>query len=192
MTLRHLDGAVEGLVVVPEALVVGAVARLVDVEQRHDEPGPLVVAADAARRLDVLGVRLGLAEHDHQPEPRDVETDRDHVGRDRAVHALLDLVERRLESAPRLGHLVGRHARGQLDHLGEGLAVLKEPGLLADPLARAVALDRVLDLLLENPARAAQLAQAVEVAEHRHVRVGGILRRSCGRRRRGRRARRRP
>ena len=37
---RHLDRAVEGLVVVPEALVVRAVARLVDVEERHDEPGP--------------------------------------------------------------------------------------------------------------------------------------------------------
>ena len=90
---RHLDGAVEGLVVVPEAFVVGTVARLVDVEERHDKPRPLVVSADAARGLDVLGVRLRLAEDDHQPEPRDVEADRDHVRRDGAVHALLDVVE---------------------------------------------------------------------------------------------------
>ena len=93
--------------VVPEALVVGAVARLVDVEERHDEPRPLVVAADAARGLDVLGVRLGLAEDDHQPEPRDVEADRDHVRGDGAVHTLLDLVEAALQAPPRLGHLVG-------------------------------------------------------------------------------------
>ena len=126
--------------VVPEALVVRAVARLVDVEQRDDEPGSLVVAADAARRLDVLGVRLGLAEHDHQPEPLDVEADRDHVRRDGAVHALRLIMERTLESASRFGHLVGRHARGQLHHLREGLAVPEEPGLLADALARPVAL----------------------------------------------------
>ena len=122
--------------VVPEALVVGAVPRLVDVEQRHDEPRPLVVATDAARGLDVLGVRLRLAEHDHQPEPRDVEADRDHVGRDRAVHALLDVVEAQRQPPPRLGHLVGGHARGQLHDLRERLAVLEEPALLADALAR--------------------------------------------------------
>ena len=51
----------------------------------------------------------------------------------------------------------------------------KSPRSLADALALPVGLDRVLDLLLEDPPRAAQLAQAVEVAEHRHVRVGGVL-----------------
>ncbi len=172
---RHLDGAVERLVVVAEALVVRAVARLVDVEERDDEPGPLVVAADAARRLDVLGVRLRLTEHDHQPEPRDVEADRDHVRRDGAVDALLDVVEANPQPPPRLGHLVGGHARGQLHDLREVLAVLEEPALFADPLAAAVGLDRVLNLFLEDPPRPAQLAQAVEVAEHRHVRVGGVL-----------------
>ena len=161
--------------VVPEALVVGAVPRLVDIEERDHEPGSLVVATDAARGLDVLGVRLRLTEHDHQPEARDVEAHGDHVRRDRAVDPLLDLVEWRLESAARLGHLVGRNARGEFDHLGEVLAVLEEPSLFADPLAASVGLDRILDLLLEDPARPAQLAQAVEVAEHRHIRVGGVL-----------------
>ena len=94
---------------------------------------------------------LRLTQDDHQPEPRDVEAHRDHICSDRTVHALLDLMEPALETAPRLGHLVSRHARGQLHHLGEGLAVAEESGLLADPLARSVGLNRVLDLLLEDP-----------------------------------------
>jgi hypothetical protein len=65
--------------------------------------------------------------------------------------------------------------RRQPDHFGEGLAVLKRAGLLADPLPRAVALQRVLDLLLEDASCAAQLAQGVEVAEDRHVRVCGVV-----------------
>jgi hypothetical protein len=63
-----------------EALVVGAVAGAVDVEEGDDEARALLVAADAAGRLDVLGGGLGLAEHDHEAEAGDVEADRDHVG----------------------------------------------------------------------------------------------------------------
>ena len=40
-----------------------------------------------------------------------------------------------LEPPARLGDLVGGDARGQLHDLGERLAVLEEPGLLADALA---------------------------------------------------------
>ena len=46
------------------------------------------------------------------------------------------LVERRLEPPARLGDLVGRHARGQLDDLVERLAVGEQRLGLADP-ARA-------------------------------------------------------
>src|SRR5688572_17537607 len=74
---RDLDRTVEGLVVVAEALVVRSVPGLVDVQNRDDEPGFGRIAADAARRLDVLRVALGLAEDDHQPEPGDVEPDGD-------------------------------------------------------------------------------------------------------------------
>src|SRR5690606_3629385 len=80
---RHaadLDRAVEGLVVVTEALVMRTVARLVNVEERHNEARPRIVSTHATRRLDVLGVRLRLAEYTHQPEPGDVEANRDHVG----------------------------------------------------------------------------------------------------------------
>ena len=85
------------------------------------------------------------------------------------------LIEGLAEAAPRLGNLVGRHSRGQLDYFGERLAVLEEPALFTDTAALTVAADRVADLLLEDPPGAAQLAQAVEVPEDRHVRVGGVL-----------------
>ena len=58
---RHagrLDAAVERFVVGGEPLVVRPVARLVDIQDGHDQAGPLVVAADAAGRLDVLGAGL--------------------------------------------------------------------------------------------------------------------------------------
>ena len=171
---RRLDGAVERLVEDLEPLEVRAVARPVDVEQRHDQAGPVGVAADAARRLDVLGAGLGLAEHDHQAQPGDVEADRDHVGGDRHVHPVL-LVEPQGQPALRLGDLVGGHAGGQLDDLVGDRPVGEEPLLLADPLAVGVAGEPGVDLVLDDPPAAAQLAQAVEVAEQRHVGVGGVV-----------------
>lgn len=74
------DAAVEGLVIGGEAFVVRAVARAMDVEQGHHQAGAVRVATDAAAGLDVFGAGLGLAENDHQPQPGDVEADRDHVG----------------------------------------------------------------------------------------------------------------
>ncbi len=56
--------------VVPEALVVGAVPWLVNVEQRHDEPRRAIVAADSARRLNVLGRGLWLTETTINPSRR--------------------------------------------------------------------------------------------------------------------------
>jgi hypothetical protein len=96
-------------VVVPEALVVGTVPWLVDVEKCDNEPGSLIYATNTARGLDVLGSRLRLTEHDHQPQTRDVEAHGDHVCRDRTVNPLVDLVEWSLKSAACLGHLVGRN-----------------------------------------------------------------------------------
>src|SRR5437588_5621069 len=103
---RHLDGTVEGLVVVPKALVVGSVAWLMNVKERDDEPRPRVVAPHAASGLDVLGVRFRLTEDDHQPQPGDVESDGDHVCRYGAVDPL-GLVESALQSAPRFSNPVG-------------------------------------------------------------------------------------
>ncbi len=74
--------------VVAEPLVVRAVAWFAEVQESDDEAGLAGVAADAAGGLDVLGVRLGLAEHHHEAEALDVEADGNHVGGDGAVHAL--------------------------------------------------------------------------------------------------------
>ena len=95
-----LDRAVERFVVVPEALVVRPVARPVHVVEHHDQPGAVVVASDPAGGLDVLGVGLRLSVHQHQPEALNVQTHRDHVGRDGAVHPLLAVVKGRLQPAP--------------------------------------------------------------------------------------------
>ena len=82
----RLDRAVEGAMEQPELLVVGAVARLVQVEHASP-PGPGLSAspADAAGGLDVLGRGLRLTLNEHQAEAGDVEADRDHVGGERHV-----------------------------------------------------------------------------------------------------------
>ena len=85
----YFDEAIERLVVMAEALVVGTVLRLVDVKECDDEPRALVVTTHATGCLDVLCVRLWLTEHYHQPETWDVETRGDHVRRDGPVHSLV-------------------------------------------------------------------------------------------------------
>ena len=45
-----------------------------------NEARPRELAADATRRLDVLGGRLRLADDRHQAEPRHVHAHGDHVG----------------------------------------------------------------------------------------------------------------
>ena len=153
----------------------GAVTRLVDIEERDDKPRPRVVATHAACGLDVLGVRLRLPKHDHQSKSLDVEAHRDHVCRDGAVHTLRPIMEANPEAPARLGHHIRRHARGELHHLREGLAVLEESAVFAHALADAIGLDGVLHLFLEDPAGPTQFAQAVEVPEHGHVGVGRVL-----------------
>lgn len=160
--------------VVAEALVVRAVAGLVDVEHRHHETRRLV-AAYAAGGLDVLRGGLRLAEHAHQSEPRDVQPHGDHVGGDRGVHPLLG-AGREVQPSPRVGDLRGRHPGGQLDRHLEVRPVGEEAGVVADPPpTAAVVLDRIGDLLFQDAPRPAQLAQAVEVPQERHVAVGRVL-----------------
>src|SRR5690606_27920138 len=78
---RGLHSAIEALVPGGEALVVAAIARAVDIEERDDQPRTLVVTTHAAGSLDVLRCGLGLSQHRHETETGDVETDRDHVRR---------------------------------------------------------------------------------------------------------------
>ena len=74
----RLDVAVQRAVIGGEVLVVGEVAAAARVVHRDDEPGH--TTSDARGGLDVLGARLRLTHDDHQPEPVDVDADRDHVG----------------------------------------------------------------------------------------------------------------
>ena len=50
-----------------------SVARLVQVEDDNNEARAIVVAANAAGRLDIFGRRFRLALYDHQSETQDVE-----------------------------------------------------------------------------------------------------------------------
>ena len=88
-----LNRAIEGLVVMPKPLIVRAIPRLVDIEERDHQSWSLVVATHSAGGLYILGVRFRLPDHDHQTEARDVEAYGDHVRRYRAVDPLLDFVE---------------------------------------------------------------------------------------------------
>ena len=83
-------------------------------------------------------------------------------------------VEGAAQAPPRLRDLVGADPRSQLDHIGEAGTVPKQALRLAEAPALAVALERVLHFFFENAPGASELAQAVEVAEHRHVRIRRI------------------
>ena len=71
----RLHAAVERLMISGEALIVRSVPRLVDIEKGDHEARALVIAADAARSLDVLRGSLRLAVHDHKPQARNVQAD---------------------------------------------------------------------------------------------------------------------
>ena len=87
-----------------------------------------------------------------------------------------------LEALFRLRHLIGRNARGQFHRLLDA-AIGKRPVLRIDaPPLRPVASGAIPHFVLDNPARAAKLAQRVEVAKRRHVRIGGVRALPIGRR----------
>ena len=106
---RPIEGRVKRL----EALVVRTVTWTMHVEECHDQAWLVLVSTDSACGLDVLGGRLRLTEHDHQPEARDVQADRDHVRRQRDVYTFLRAVllrEADGQTRLRRGHLVGAFA----------------------------------------------------------------------------------
>ena len=160
----------------PEALVVGAVAWFVGVQQCDDEPRLRISAPHATRRLDVLGMRLWLAHDDHKPEPGNIETYRYHVGGNGEIHPVV-LVERGSQLSAGFRDLVRAHPGREFYNLPDVLSVLQEICSRPDaPSLAADALQGVLDFLLHDPTRTAQLAQAIEVAENRHVRIGRVVR----------------
>jgi len=86
-----------------------AVARLVQIEDRNDEPRSVRVAPDPTDGLDILGRSLWLALHEHQAEAENVEPDRDHVCRERDIDGLAAPLEWRFEPLLGLGNLIGRN-----------------------------------------------------------------------------------
>ena len=86
------------------------------------------------------------------------------------------------EALLRPRHLIGRDARGELHRLLDGAIGKRAVRRVDPPPLRAVARGAIAHLVLDDPARAAELAQRVEVAERRHVGIGGVL---AGLRRRG-------
>ena len=62
-----------------ELLEMGSVSRLVQIKDHDNNARPSMIAANTACRLDVLGRRLRLPLDDHQAEPQNVQTDRNHV-----------------------------------------------------------------------------------------------------------------
>ena len=99
-----------------EPFVMRSVTRPVHVEERHDQTGPILVTTDAARGLDVFGRGLRLTENHHQPKPRDVEADGDHVRGESDVDPVVVRVEER-EPPLRVRHLARRLARRELHRL---------------------------------------------------------------------------
>src|SRR3954463_10826122 len=71
--------AIERRVIVAEALEVRQVSWTDPVVDGDHQTGTRGLSSHSARRLDVFGSRLWLAEHCHQPEAINVDADRDHV-----------------------------------------------------------------------------------------------------------------
>ena len=173
---RRLDEPVEALVIGGEALVMRSIARLVHVEAGHDEARPPRLPSYPARRLDVLARRLGLAGDDHQPEPVDVDADRDHVAREENVDVAFAPVGPR-EAGFRLRHPSRGLAARELDrlHLDEPIP---EPRMPSGETDGPLVLDRSragTHLVLDEPPHPPELSQAVEVPGERHVGVGRLI-----------------
>ena len=122
-----------------------------------------MIAPNTACGLNVLGARFRLTKDDHQTQPRDVQTNGNHVGRNRDVHMVLG-VERQRQSPFVFRDLIGCDAAGQFDDVVFDLPALKETFDLADPFAAGIAGNAITDFILDQPSRPSKLPQTVEVA----------------------------
>ena len=85
---ERLDSGIRGPMEMREGLEVREVPRPRPVVHGDHEAGPLGIAADPTRGLDVLGGALGLPGHHHEAEPGDIDTDLEHAGGQHDVHGL--------------------------------------------------------------------------------------------------------
>ena len=74
----------------------------------------------------------------------------------------------------REGDLVRRHPRRDLQHFALQGPIAEQPFLFSEPSALPPSLEGVLDLLLNDAAGTSEFAEAVEVGEERHVRIGRV------------------
>ena len=111
------------------------------------------------------------------PSRSDVEANGDHVGRKSDIDRIRSIAaEDRLQALFRLRHIVGRDARGQFHRLLD-LTIGKWAVLgIEPPPLGSVTRGAIPHFILDDPARAAELAQRIEVAKRRHVRIGGVRR----------------
>jgi hypothetical protein len=123
-----------------------------------------MVAADAAGCLDVLGTGLGLTERDHQAEPGNIETDGDHVGRNRNVGTVF-LAEWQRQAAFGFGNLGRAHSARELDRLVIDLAILEESLGFANPSPVGIGRQAIADFVFDQASGTAEFAQAIELAE---------------------------
>ncbi len=170
-----------------EVFVVRAIAGLVQVQERYHKAGAAAHAADAARCLNVFGCRLGLALDDHQAEPGDIKTDRDHVGGKRHINAVVVRVAICLTygaGEPLLGlrDIVGRDARRQFQRQAQGAIGKWRIGRSHAASLVAVVRDMLADFILDNPARSAEFPERIEVGHHGQIGIRRIAGACCGRR----------
>ncbi len=153
---RRLHAAVKRLVVRGEALVMRTIPRLVNVEDRHHQARPVGISTNTTRGLDVLGAGLGLPEHHHQSQPRDVQTHRDHVGRDPNIHMLV-MAEGIRQPLLRLRNASRIDATSQLDRFIANLPAIEQSCCFAFALSVCVPLQPVADFVFNQPAGATKL-----------------------------------
>jgi hypothetical protein len=89
-----------------ELLEVHSVARLMQIQHCENEPRPRMVSPDATGRLNIFGRRFWLPLNDHQPQPSNVETDRDHVRSESDIYRLGTQSKDGLKALLCLCHLV--------------------------------------------------------------------------------------
>jgi hypothetical protein len=146
-----------------EPLEVRTVARFVDVQQRHHRPRLLLIAPNAAGRLDILCRRLRLAENHHQPKPRDVEADGNHVRGQRDIYPFVLRREIYGEPALCIGHGGRRFTRRQLRNLPADISVDKRTFRIVDPPLTSVIRNARRDFILDDATTATELSEAVEI-----------------------------
>ena len=123
---RSIDPAIQARVERHEVFEVRAVSRPGCVEQCHHQTR--VTSPNTARRLDVLTRGLRLPHDGHQPQPIDIDADRNHVG---GEHDILDvgLTKRGTHQLEMLRNLGTCDTRRHLNWRHE--CSVREPGLMS-------------------------------------------------------------